>query len=1180
MWLNALWRRWYGRTRPFSYRACRRHPARKQTQLRLHLEALEERTLLSAPPVALLGGNGTVMVSPTSQGGNVSGTYFLGGQFDTGNQTIGGITGPPGAQFGAQLNLNLNGKVGLDLGYSASTGGQVQSTYNGVSLKQNYTEPTQFGQEVNFTPQNTNVTYSGGAFSTTGPSVSASAALDASLNGSLGGTLAFFNAVSGSTSFSTSINQPLIGIGIGSTGANNGNNLGLTNLSFLGQNFADAVNQHIQDIHLTADVNPLGPEVPLFISGGLGGSSNPLRLNESLSIGVGEGEGDQAIGGALQLGSMDQFITDLALNTNSLQNGGVLTASAQGNLADLNLQMGPVVGQLLGAAGLGFLSLAGEDTLSIGPISFTLTPVSFQMGPDLTLVQTSTITPTSQLSYQFFSDQAETHPLSVDVTKNGQDMGPVSSVTFTAGADNVGVKFNGTPIFVQPTWTYTENYTLELDLDVNLQGTLTVGTLSASFGPVSTPTLGPLYQQQFNFANFKIATLYNNTSTLATETQTLSPFEIGSSFNSSLAVTTTADGNTSGSGSLRFAVESADHANTKNTQVITLGPGTYNLTIPSDGTNNGSTGGLYVGNLNSSLPLNLVIQGAGAGQTIINASGLGDRAFNVGAGANLTLEGVTVTGGSVSGTSHGGGILNSGALTLRNSSISGNSAFIGGGIENDGTLAINDGTISDNTSNKAAGAIDNFVGASLSVLDSTISNNIAGGDGGGINNAGTMTIEDSTISGNQGSFLGGGGVFNSEFGTGTIRNSTIAGNSATSSAFAAAGGGVFNSGVLGISDSTIAGNQAINAGIGAFGGGIYTPSLSFRPNMVTTLTNTIVANNFIGAFQNIPSDMYGVVASTSANNLIGDGNGETGITNGSNGNLVGQTNALLDPKLAALGNYGGPTQTMELLPGSPAIDTGTSTVPGGLPLTDQRGLPRIINGVVDIGADEYQYDQGLTGTLQPGSATGTVQYVYIVTNNGPDPVAGATLTVPLAQGTTFQSLTLPTGWTESDPGTGNNGTVTFTDTGSLNSGQSAQFSIVVQLQNTTPGTLLISTATVGPATWDNNLQNDAAPLTVANEQEGQTFKNTLLFHFTDPNLNVKANDFTASVNWGDNNSNEFNNASNDGSGTVSIVADPNGGFDVLGSHDYTEEGSYGIAVAVTGLDGTTYSSGTVVGALQ
>ncbi len=114
--------------------------------------------------------------------------------------------------------------------------------------------------------------------------------------------------------------------------------------------------------------------------------------------------------------------------------------------------------------------------------------------------------------------------------------------------------------------------------------------------------------------------------------------------------------------------------------------------------------------------------------------------------------------------------------------------------------------------------------------------------------------------------------------------------------------------------STISGNFARFPG----GGGIE------NSGGTVTLTDTIVAGNSDG-------DIVGPVSGTY--NLIGTG-GSGGLVNGINGNLVGVAN----PGLGTLGNYGGPTETIPLLPGSPAIDAGTSS---GATATDQRGEPRV-----------------------------------------------------------------------------------------------------------------------------------------------------------------------------------------------------------------------------------------------
>ena len=116
---------------------------------------------------------------------------------------------------------------------------------------------------------------------------------------------------------------------------------------------------------------------------------------------------------------------------------------------------------------------------------------------------------------------------------------------------------------------------------------------------------------------------------------------------------------------------------------------------------------------------------------------------------------------------------------------------------------------------------------------------------------------------------------------------------------------------------------------------------------------------------------------------------------GSN-NLIGG-----DPLLAPLGNYGGPTQTMPELPGSPAIGAGSVALavdPQGNPLTtDQRGLPRTTNGAVNIGAFQ---SQGFTFAVVPGGTPQTAAIgtafanplaVAVTANNPIEPVNGGFL---------------------------------------------------------------------------------------------------------------------------------------------------------------------------------------------
>ena len=194
---------------------------------------------------------------------------------------------------------------------------------------------------------------------------------------------------------------------------------------------------------------------------------------------------------------------------------------------------------------------------------------------------------------------------------------------------------------------------------------------------------------------------------------------------------------------------------------------------------------------------------------------------------------------------------------------------------------------------------------------------------------------------------------NDDTGNVSLSNSTISGNSA-----AGWGGGIFCSfDSLALANSTISGNRAAMGG----GGLSYTSASGAR----AVLHNSIIAGNF-AAGAATADDIAGTFIDTSQSrfNLIGTG-GSGGLVTGVNGNIVG----VADPKLAPLGDYGGPTQTMPPLAGSPAIDAGSNAMvvgPDGKPLlTDQRGYYRIFNGAVDIGAVEYG-----SLPLLPGDADG------------------------------------------------------------------------------------------------------------------------------------------------------------------------------------------------------------------
>ena len=235
------------------------------------------------------------------------------------------------------------------------------------------------------------------------------------------------------------------------------------------------------------------------------------------------------------------------------------------------------------------------------------------------------------------------------------------------------------------------------------------------------------------------------------------------------------------------------------------------------------------------------------------------------------------------------------------------------------------------------------VGASLTLNNLTIANGNEA-NGGGIFNNGMLTITNSAFSGNSVTGMGGG-IFNN--GTLTITNSTFSGNSAGS------GGGIYiGGGTATITNSTFSGNSA-----GGDGGGIINydtltiTNSTFSGNSATTGGSI---NKFFGATTILRNT---IVANSTGGNCGGGG----AITNGGNNiddaatcgwDSTDGSMSSTDPLLGALANNGGPTQTFALLTGSPAIDGVTFNAPNSAPATDQRGIARPQGALYDIGSYE------------------------------------------------------------------------------------------------------------------------------------------------------------------------------------------------------------------------------------
>ena len=242
-----------------------------------------------------------------------------------------------------------------------------------------------------------------------------------------------------------------------------------------------------------------------------------------------------------------------------------------------------------------------------------------------------------------------------------------------------------------------------------------------------------------------------------------------------------------------------------------------------------------------------------------------------------------------------------------------------------------------------------------------------------------------TISGNSTTGQGGGFFISNGPNSTTLTNCTISGNTSVSD-----GGGLLNYGNTTLTNCTVYGNTA-----GGYGGGLHIDPAS-NPESIVTFGNTIVAGNTTGTSG--PDVFVSGSVVSQGNNLIGETDGSSGWVGS---DLTGTVAAPLDAVLAPLGNYGGPTQTMALLPGSPAIDAGNNAlIPAGV-TTDQRGFDRVVNDTVDIGAFE---SSGFTIAVTSGSGqtAGVFPAPLVVTvtaNNPMEPVAGGLVTfTPPASG--------------------------------------------------------------------------------------------------------------------------------------------------------------------------------------
>jgi hypothetical protein len=344
--------------------------------------------------------------------------------------------------------------------------------------------------------------------------------------------------------------------------------------------------------------------------------------------------------------------------------------------------------------------------------------------------------------------------------------------------------------------------------------------------------------------------------------------------------------------------------------------------------------------------LRQAIANVAEGETITFARALGGQTITLTGGVltlskNVTIDASALAGGIRLDANHASQIFTlGGGVTVALKSltmINGHSdaSSWGGAIHNDGTLALTHCTLADHTVDAGSNGGAIHSSGSLTLTGCVLSGNTSGGRGGAImSNGGFVTLTNCTLTGNTSAGIGG--AINNEGSTLTLTNSTLTGNTSLGSTESAQGGAIFNFDVpLTLIHCTLTGNTATGNG-----GAIRTQAGT------ATIHNTIIAGNTSGNGPDIGSG--GTTFNIAGANLIGDNATVSGQFPA--GPLVGTTAAPRNPRLAPLGDFGGPTRTMPPLPGSPAINA--AVLLAGTPATDQRGNARPAGPLPDLGAVE------------------------------------------------------------------------------------------------------------------------------------------------------------------------------------------------------------------------------------
>jgi LPXTG-site transpeptidase (sortase) family protein len=306
----------------------------------------------------------------------------------------------------------------------------------------------------------------------------------------------------------------------------------------------------------------------------------------------------------------------------------------------------------------------------------------------------------------------------------------------------------------------------------------------------------------------------------------------------------------------------------------------------------------------------------GNGFSISRSGGTAFRIIHIATGANVFIRNVSIENGLASASALGtlgAGIYSAGTLTVENSTFSGNTATtisgLGAGIfMNRGNLTLRNSYFTSNSGAMGV-AVYNYQNTAT-ITGNTFAGNTATNGGGAIGDENSnTTLINNTFSGNQAPSGNGGAIYRLG-GTSVMTNNTVTGNTAGSGG----GGGIYNlMGTMTLHNNIIAGNTA---------------PVSAECYNDTTISGSVMNGNSFNLFGvngnagGCPAGASDVVPTVALNSIINN----------------------------SLSNNGGPTLTLAIFTGSPALDAAGN---GNCPSTDQRGVPRPQNGICDIGAFEF-----------------------------------------------------------------------------------------------------------------------------------------------------------------------------------------------------------------------------------